>query len=272
MEKELIFAKDEFFDKNDFQNSNNHINSIYEVVRIIDGIPLFFEDHYRRLRKSCGSFNYKPHKYNELNNILKQLIETNKLTSGNYKIEYRFLPIGVELFIYQIQHFYPTKEMFNCGVKLKTIKAERPNPNIKQSIINNKIRNLTDGLINNSEIFEMVLINANNEVTEGSRTNIFFVNDKTIYSAPRTQILEGITRSKVIEIIKQLGFQLVEKQILCADMNSFESCFLTGTSPKVLPVSSIDNHKFKVNHTSVQEIANQYDEAISKYCNSFTWS
>jgi branched-chain amino acid aminotransferase len=272
MEGELIFAKDGFLHKKDIQNSDNHINSIYEVVRIIDGIPLFFEDHFRRLQKSCDNFDYSPHKYNELNNILKQLIQINKFSSGNYKIEYRFFPLQVELFVYQIQHFYPSKEMFNCGVKLKTFKAERPNPNVKQSIINNKIRNLTDGMINNSEIFEVVLINDNNEVTEGSRTNIFFVDNRTIYSAPRTQILEGITRAKVIEIIKDLRFQLVEKQILSTDLNFFSGCFLTGTSPKVLPVNSLDNYKYDVNLTSIQEIANHYDKAISNYCNSFTWS
>lgn len=265
------FAQNDFIRIRDIQKTENLINSVYEVIRIIDGKPLFLEDHYQRLWSSCNNFNYKPLSINEIKNIIKLLVEKNKLTTGNIKIEYRYYLSEVVLFVYQIMHSYPSIEMFNQGVKLKSYQAERPNPNIKQSIINNKIRILTDDLINSSDIFEVVLINANDEVTEGSRTNIFFVAENKVFSAPRSQILEGITRAKVIGIARKLGLEVIEKPVLITNLGSFDGCFLSGTSPKVLPVSALDHNKYDVNNHIIREIIKHYEETIADYCYSFTW-
>ncbi len=267
----LIFAENDFITGAQALKYPEPVNSVYEVIRIIDGMPLFFEDHFARLQKSCQTFGFKVHISNEIKHIIKLIVKKNNIDYGNLKIEYKFFPSEIKLFVYQLNHTYPSDEMYRNGVKLKTFKTERPNPNVKQSIINNKIRDLTDKLLGPASVFEVVLINANDEVTEGSRSNIFFVKDNALFSAPGDQILKGITRAKVIHIARLLNLDVIEKPIHLSELGTFTGCFLTGTSPKVLPVNTLDNYIYSAENEHIMQIVQYYDNMINEYHCQFKW-
>ena len=48
----------------------------------------------------------------------------------------------------------------------------------------------------------------NNEITEGSRSNIFFLKDETLVTAPDNAVLNGITRKHILEICRENSIRL----------------------------------------------------------------
>jgi branched-chain amino acid aminotransferase len=90
---------------------------------------------------------------------------------------------------------------------------------------------------------EAILLDEHGNVCEGTGENVFVVRDGLIATPPRSaSILEGITRSSVIQIARDLGFELVERDIARGELTVADEVFLTGTAAELTPVREIDDH------------------------------
>jgi branched-chain amino acid aminotransferase len=87
---------------------------------------------------------------------------------------------------------------------------------------------------------EALLLDKNGYVSEGSGENIFLVN-KDIICTPKTDhCLNGITRQSVIQIARDLGFEVIEKDITYNELISSDEVFFSGTAVEITPISKID--------------------------------
>jgi branched-chain amino acid aminotransferase len=241
--------------------------SVYEVIRLMDGVPLFLEKHIQRMYRSLtlagdqGFFDP---------DIVKEMISTlsatNKIETGNVKLVYPLDQSKAQngLVAFFIPHSYPTPEMYRDGVAMLSIRAGRPNPNAK--ITNLSLRRRANQLIADNNIYEVLLINDQEElVTEGSRSNIFFIHDKNIFTPPEDLVLPGITRNYVIEICRNHQIPLNERKIHYAELSSFSAAFITGTSPKVLPIRRIDSFWFAPSDPLMRRIMKSYEAQVEEY-------
>jgi branched-chain amino acid aminotransferase len=90
---------------------------------------------------------------------------------------------------------------------------------------------------------EAILLDERGFVCEGSGENIFVVRDGEILTPPHTaSILDGINRKSVIQIARDLGYTVVERDIARAELYLAEEVFLTGTAAEMVPVREIDDH------------------------------
>ena len=90
---------------------------------------------------------------------------------------------------------------------------------------------------------EAILLDERGFVSEGSGENIFVVRDGEILTPPHTaSILDGINRKSVIQIARDLGYTVVERDIARAELYLAEEVFLTGTAAEMVPVREIDDH------------------------------
>jgi branched-chain amino acid aminotransferase len=79
-------------------------------------------------------------------------------------------------------------------------------------------------------------------VCEGSGENVFVVRDGRIFTPPQTaSILDGINRKSVIEIARDLGYTVVERDVARAELALADEVFLTGTAAELTPMRSIDD-------------------------------
>uniref|UniRef100_A0A803MPS9 Branched-chain-amino-acid aminotransferase n=2 Tax=Chenopodium quinoa TaxID=63459 RepID=A0A803MPS9_CHEQI len=77
-------------------------------------------------------------------------------------------------------------------------------------------------------------------VEEVSACNIFIVKDKIISTPPtKGTILPGVTRKSMIEIARDQGFKVEERQIAVEELLEADEAFCTGTAVAVVPVGSI---------------------------------
>jgi branched-chain amino acid aminotransferase len=120
--------------------------------------------------------------------------------------------------------------------------------------------------IRDTGIYEAVLLNDQKEITEGSRSNIFFVDQhKQLVSAPENEILHGITRKYVLEICHREGIKILHQPIPLYEVSRFQSSFITGTSPKVLPVWQLNGVEFRVDHPLLKLIMEKFELVIEHH-------
>ncbi len=88
---------------------------------------------------------------------------------------------------------------------------------------------------------EAIMLNSAGQVSEGSGENIFVVKRGTLYTPTLgSSILDGITRNTVIELAKKLDHEVVERDIMRAELYTADELFLTGTAAGIVPVISVD--------------------------------
>ena len=246
--------------------------NVYEVIRITDGIPLFIDDH-------CARF-YASLKGKEINfhcntDIMKEkvhiLIQANKLTIGNIKIVYHFTDQRESfLILYPIEYYYPDKEEYKKGVSCALLNEERPDPTLKnwRPAFKEKIKKLRDL----KGVYEIILVSENNIITEGSQSNLFFVEKNKIITAKAERVLAGITRKYVFSICNANGIEIIERDFKIDDIRGFDCAFLSGTSPKILPVRYIEDIKFNPHNFLLSKLMIEYNSLIEKYIWEFKHS
>ncbi len=89
---------------------------------------------------------------------------------------------------------------------------------------------------------EAILLDDNGHVCEGSGENIFVVRDGVITTPPLSaSILDGISRKSAITLARDLGFELVERDMTRAELYLADEIYLTGTAAELVPVREIDD-------------------------------
>ena len=246
-------------------DTNNSDLRIYEVVRIINGIPLFFEDHMERLELSANKKRQTLLlRYDDVKSMVEKVVEGNKIVFGNVMIVCTFLNNELHCLVYQRTHYYPTEENYSNGVNVGIIEIERPDPHVKQ--IDDSFNLSTQNAKSVSGIFEVLLVNNNGIITEASKANVFFIKGKEIFTAPEALVLKGVTRKHAIEAISNAGFQLSEKEILLEDLENIDGLFLTGTSINILPVSNVKDLKFDTQKNEIyRKVSYEFDIMIKEY-------
>jgi len=88
---------------------------------------------------------------------------------------------------------------------------------------------------------EAIMLNYSGKVAEGSAENIFIVKNGMIKTPPLdADILNGITRDSVIQLIRSDGIKLIEKNITVNELLKADEVFMTGTAAEVKSVTKID--------------------------------
>jgi len=237
---------------------------VYEVFRVISGVPLFLEDHLERLKNSISGEDFiwdLQHIANDIN----LLLQLNQFATGNIRIILWIEGEQTHSMLFYDKHEYPDEKMFGEGITIGILERERFEPNKK--VFDPVMRKEASSLIENNRFYEVLLKTADEYITEGSRSNIFLIKDETIYTPPSQQVLEGVTRKKVISIIQEKKLKFEEKMIHVKELPDYESVFLTGTSRRVLPVKKIEPFPFvyQADHQLIRLIGTEFISLCDDY-------
>ncbi len=234
---------------------------IYEVIRIINGKPLFLDEHFRRLRLSfrLKSINL-PFNKNFLAKKIALLIDKEHFDDINIKILFILGEPNIEFLAYFLKSVYPAEKLYYTGVETGFYFKGREDPNIK--MIKLSWRKAVEQFILENNLFEAILVNSHGHITEGSRSNFFFIKDNKLFTSPEKNVLPGITRKKIFFLAKKNQIEIIQKEISYQAANKYQAAFLTGTSPKVLPVNRIENVELDVNNDLLKLFIREYDELI----------
>lgn len=243
-------------------------DSIYEVLRMIGGNPVFFNDHMERLNSSVKLQNKKPlADIRDLKKSINILKRTGKYKDINLKIVFNYNNGSGNYLIYFIEPAYPSEEQYRKGVRGILYYAQRKDPESK--VINHKLRSSIYHKLIHEGAYEAILVNDHNQVTEGSRSNIFFLKDEKLTTAPDNVILNGITRKYILEICRENDIPVESACVRIEDLDKYDAVFMTGTSPMVLPFNSIGEKHFNVKFPVISLLRKLYIEKANESTRSF---
>ncbi len=239
---------------------------IYEVIRVINGVPLFLEDHLKRMFDSANIIGYDiDRSESEIRKDIKTLI----LKNGVDKLNVKLLSTEIEdkgkvFLVYNIESFYPPVEYYKKGIHTTLFYYERNNPNAK--VLFTSFKDDVAKTLKEKEAFEALLVSKSGHIPEGSRSNIFFVKGDRVYTAPASEVLIGITRKHIFDVCHKLNTKIVEETIHIDDLPKLDGAFMSGTSVNVLPISTIDEITLgSVNNEIIKAINNGYIKEMENY-------
>jgi branched-chain amino acid aminotransferase len=96
---------------------------------------------------------------------------------------------------------------------------------------------------------EAILLNHQGNIAEGSGENIFVVTEGRLLTPPTSVgALAGITRSSVIRIARDLGYEVIERDLVRTDLYLADEVFFTGTAAELTPIREVDDRRVGAGH------------------------
>ncbi|MDY6836890.1 MAG: aminotransferase class IV [Thermodesulfobacteriota bacterium] len=88
--------------------------------------------------------------------------------------------------------------------------------------------------------FDALFINERGAITEGSITNVFFLNnDKMVTPPTDAGLLPGVTRKQILEVARSIGIVVTESTVTPEALNQFDGAFVTNSVIEILPVTAV---------------------------------
>ena len=243
-------------------------DAIYEVIASYNNKPFKIEDHLDRLFINLKdikiSVNYSRQ---EVKNILESVIEKNDLSN---QIIYLQISRGHEDIRDHIPGLCPSPTIFVCSFPLKnipnaqttSIKASLKKDfrwrksNIKSTSL---LANVMYKIQASEEDFFEIILQENGYITEGAVSNVFCVKNNEVKTPSlENNILPGITRSVIIDIVNKIGIKITESKISVEDFMNSDEIWITNTTKGILLVSEIDE-------VQVSNSDNVYSKVLKKF-------
>jgi len=139
---------------------------------------------------------------------------------------------------------YLGDEGMNMGVRLKTSSFSRNHPNAAMSrakVVGHYVNSILARYEANDDGYdEALMLDHHGFVAEGTGENVFVIKNGVIKTPPVSNILPGITRRSVIEILKHEGYEVVEQLFGRDAFYVADEAFMCGTAAEVTPIRSVD--------------------------------
>ena len=238
-------------------------DGIYEVIPIFKGTLVDEDLHLDRLERSLDELRILPPlSRRALKMIARELMRRNKLTNG-------FIYMQITRGVAPRDHKFPknarpaivmtTRQMkphgaavLNDGLKVITIPDQRwARCDIKSVSLLPNI--LGKQQATEAGAYEAWQVDSEGKVTEGTSSNSWIVTEdnKVLTRRANNEILNGITRITLLELIEANGYSLEERAFTVAEAKAAKEAFLTSSSSFVLPVTRIDDTVIGNGHAGI---------------------
>lgn len=234
-------------------------DGLFETIRIFNGIPINFENHFKRLIKGAEELKMKiPTYFTEafLLEKLFELIQKSNITEGGkcrVSLErvaggtYRPESNNTSYFI-DIQPL--TKNNFTLNAKGWEVDVYLDHKKTKSEFSNLKTKN---GLIyvlasisaQEKGLDDLLISNTNNGIIEGSSSNLFVVSNGVLYTPSLEEgCVAGTMRMQIINLALENGIKVYECNVLPSNMLMADEIFLTNAVQGIIWVGGYKNKRY----------------------------
>lgn len=197
-----------------------------------------------------------PYNVEELKKAQVELLQKNELFDGAYirpliylgygvmGVYHKKCPVNVSVAAWQWGAYLGEEGMKN-GVRLKISSFNKPsntsNMNKAKASANYIISQMAKYEAIEAGYDEALLRDDQGFIAEASGECFFIIRDGVIITPPSDSALESITQATVIELAKDLGYEVVIRKITREEVYIADECFMTGTAAEVTPVRDVDS-------------------------------
>jgi len=261
-------------------------DGVWEGIRLHQSVLVYIEDHLKRLYKSAEGILLDIGLQKE--DLIKEINKT--LTTNNMKDDVHIRLVisrGDKITPYQNpnanvglinlviipEYKRADPNTYKNGIKIGRVKNIRPNNAILNPQYNtlSKLNCILASIEANKLGYDEGIMNdMHGFISTCNSTNLFFIKNAEIITSTGQYCLNGITRSKTIEICKKNNISCHEKNFTFEDISDCEEAFVTGTFGGIVPVSTLENQSLQ--STNKESITNKirtlYLQDIKNYIKS----
>jgi branched-chain amino acid aminotransferase len=264
-------------------------DSVYEVFRTYDGIPLFCHEHFDRMDNSARLIAMKISQSREemLDEIRRTAAAANVPKGQDVYVRWHVtrgtgaldlvpaadLKSTFVIILKEVPKWKP--EFYSRGMTLAVTQVRRNpvealSPDIKSGNYLNNILGVAEAVGIGAD--DCLMLNPDGIVTEASNSNVLFVIDgKVVSPNVESGVLRGITRAAIAKFSTANGFTYEERPVKANELAKATECFVTSATREVMPVVGIrlENGEWREfpagGGEMTRRVAKAYKEFVAKY-------
>jgi len=259
-DKQVVYVDGSFVDKMDakvsvFDHGLLYGDGVFEGIRAYNGRVFKLKEHIDRLFNAAKAISLTiPLSKEEMTEVVLESCRRNGIADGYIRLVVTrgFGDLGLSplkcpkptiICIAATIALYPP-EFYDTGLKVITSTVRRN----KATIIDPQVKSLNylNNILARIEADrvgapEALMLTEDGLVAECTGDNIFIIKGDEIWTPPiHMGILDGITRSTVIDLAGKNGFKVIEKAFTLFNVITADECFLTGTAAELIAVTELD--------------------------------
>jgi branched-chain amino acid aminotransferase len=231
-------------------------DGVWEGLRLHRGRILFLRSHLERLYAGAQALDfdvgldeealtealYRTVAANAMHdNVHIRLMVSRGLKSTPYQDPR--MTVGAATIVIIAEHKQPDSEVIERGVRLATVHVRRGAPDVQDPRINSHSKlNCILACIQATKAGadEALMLDPHGFVATCNSTHFFIVRGGEVWTSSGNYCLAGITRANVIDICRQHGIPVMQRDFSLFDVYSADEAFVTGTFAGVVPVIDVD--------------------------------
>lgn len=226
-------------------------DGIYETMRTYGGKILEIDFHLERLAKSAQFLGIRlPYTLEFLKRQCLHLAGVNRLGESRMRITlsrgangFDFLTSRKPTLLISCEKLTAVRKDYTHGVSVITMRLSRVLPEIKTlGLTHMMVAYRAAAKQKGQKVYEVILVDEKGFVREGASTNIFVVKKKVVLT-PGQNILKGLTRDRVIQLVRKLGLKISIVDFSTKALANADEIFLTNRPREIIPVVRLNGKK-----------------------------
>lgn len=238
-------------------------SAVFEVTAITPTVkgPAFFclTEHMERFFSSARqTYMDLPFPRETLEEALQELARRNSVTGGIAKC-YAYYPdielgtspsggVSVAAFCLDYSSLAPSSPCAPDPVSVCISSYRKIHPQttaVHAKVAGNYVNGYLARMESRSRGFdEALMLDAGGFVAEGPAANIFFVKGAAVETPTEENVLPGITRGVIMEVLEDMGHPASQAHIRPGDLQRYDEAFFSGTTSPVMPIRRIEDREF----------------------------
>jgi len=233
-------------------------DSVYEVLRTVDGRPFAMREHLDRLARSAAGLELGLPPRADIERAIADTLaaagEPNAyvriiVTRGAGELGLDpALADGPRLVVIAKAANLPPAEHYRDGVEVAIVGLSRTSPAAPGAHVDPSVKSgnylvsvLAIAEARRRGAYESILCDQVGRITEGGSSNFFLVRGGRLCTPPLSAgLLQGITRMKVIELCRAHGLAVDELPLWPVDLRTADEALLTSSVRGILPIARVD--------------------------------
>jgi len=247
--KEAVFLNGKFLTSKDAKISVLEPGFLYgwglfETMRSYNNKIVYFDQHLKRIKRSCRLIQVKfPYSIGKLKGIIQRAVKLSDGRDVYVRLTLWKSDIGTGTLITtrkcQPYSFKKYREGLRACISLFRQNESSCLSQIKTT--NYLLYRLSLMQAKNNGFDEGIILNNRGYIAEASRSNIFFVKDKEIFTpALECGCLDGITRRVIFDFAKKHKLKIQEGKFIPSDLYEADEAFLTNSLMGVMPLTRLE--------------------------------
>jgi branched-subunit amino acid aminotransferase/4-amino-4-deoxychorismate lyase len=235
-----------------------HGLGLYETLKLVAGVPVFFEEHVARLDRGLETLGLeRPASRVEMARQITAISAATEVADGACRVLVTAgTPGGIpNLLIQTDQRQFPARPLRVITYEGVRIRAELKAMTIMQSYLAQRAATAAG-------VDDAILVDDEGRMFEGATSNMFLVRGGGLVTPPAEgAILPGVLRAKVEELGVAAGLTIVEAYARVADLRADDGMLLTSSVRGIVPVANVDGRDLRVDDDMLHRLLGLVTEA-----------